>query len=336
MKKDADILNVLLIVISLFLAFRLPFELFLFSYAVLGPLHYLTEINWLRQKDFFVKQTKWIGLFVALVAIITVPFVLQLAVFSGLQSLPVVEQLTLLVRKSFSSIILASFLFAIGLVTFSKRLHLVLFLAGSFAAAYLMLRYVPNAVIFTNVFLPTLIHVYVFTLLFMVYGTMQAKSTPGIVAIVLLLLAPVIIALSRIDASQYSVAKYTQDSFDAMGFGVIHYNLARFFSPGTSENALFVSPIGIKIQVFVAFAYTYHYLNWFSKTTVIGWHKNLSRPKVIGVLVLWMACIGIYAYDYKTGIIALTFLSFSHIFLEFPLNVASIKGIWRKATARTA
>ena len=38
---------------SLVIAFSLPFWLFLFSYAVLGPLHYLTEISWLRKKNFF-------------------------------------------------------------------------------------------------------------------------------------------------------------------------------------------------------------------------------------------------------------------------------------------
>src|SRR5437868_3748453 len=35
------------------LAFNLPFELFLFSYAILGPLHYLTEIGWLHQRNYF-------------------------------------------------------------------------------------------------------------------------------------------------------------------------------------------------------------------------------------------------------------------------------------------
>src|ERR1043165_8502495 len=34
-------------------AFVLPFELFLFSYAVLGPLHYLTEISWLHDRKYF-------------------------------------------------------------------------------------------------------------------------------------------------------------------------------------------------------------------------------------------------------------------------------------------
>ena len=48
-----DKLNSFLILISLGLACFLPFELFLVSYALLGPLHYLTESNWIRDKGFF-------------------------------------------------------------------------------------------------------------------------------------------------------------------------------------------------------------------------------------------------------------------------------------------
>jgi hypothetical protein len=31
-----------------------PLQVFLFSFAVLGPLHYLTEITWLRKKQFYL------------------------------------------------------------------------------------------------------------------------------------------------------------------------------------------------------------------------------------------------------------------------------------------
>lgn len=48
-------LNSALIIISCIVAFFVPFELFLFSYGVLGPLHYLTEIGWLHKKSYFTK-----------------------------------------------------------------------------------------------------------------------------------------------------------------------------------------------------------------------------------------------------------------------------------------
>ncbi len=49
-----DQLNMALMLASCAAAFALPFELFLFAYAVLGPLHYLTEISWIHDKGYFV------------------------------------------------------------------------------------------------------------------------------------------------------------------------------------------------------------------------------------------------------------------------------------------
>src|SRR6187551_589263 len=54
--RNVDLLNVGLIAISLVAAFALPFELFLFAYAVLGPLHYLTEISWIHDRGYFVDR----------------------------------------------------------------------------------------------------------------------------------------------------------------------------------------------------------------------------------------------------------------------------------------
>src|SRR5947208_8377743 len=39
--------------LSCLLAFLFPFQLFLFSFAVLGPLHYFTEIPWLHGKKYY-------------------------------------------------------------------------------------------------------------------------------------------------------------------------------------------------------------------------------------------------------------------------------------------
>lgn len=74
--KETDILNIILIIISLALAFHMPFGLLLFSYAFLGPLHYLTEINWLKEKKYFIEETKWIWLFIVLAMVLTIPILL--------------------------------------------------------------------------------------------------------------------------------------------------------------------------------------------------------------------------------------------------------------------
>src|SRR5215467_9024638 len=48
-------LNIGLMLASCSIALYIPFELFLFAYAVLGPAHYLTEISWLEKRGFFTK-----------------------------------------------------------------------------------------------------------------------------------------------------------------------------------------------------------------------------------------------------------------------------------------
>src|SRR4249919_3757560 len=49
-----EIANIGLMVLALAFAAVVPFELFLLAYAVLGPLHYLTEISWLHDRRWFV------------------------------------------------------------------------------------------------------------------------------------------------------------------------------------------------------------------------------------------------------------------------------------------
>ena len=64
--KQVDALNIGLIILSAILAFNYPLEIFVLSFAILGPLHYLTEINWLDKKGYFTPQKSrvwlWIGL----------------------------------------------------------------------------------------------------------------------------------------------------------------------------------------------------------------------------------------------------------------------------------
>ncbi len=42
--------NSLLVIITFALVIAIPFELFLFAYAFIGPIHYLSEIAWLDKK----------------------------------------------------------------------------------------------------------------------------------------------------------------------------------------------------------------------------------------------------------------------------------------------
>jgi hypothetical protein len=44
-----------------------------------------------------------------------------------------------------------------------------------------------------------------------------------------------------------------------------------------------------------------------------------------------LASCGFYLYDYGLGLSVLFFLSFTHVLLEFPLNIVSIVGIGQEA-----
>ncbi|MFN3940014.1 MAG: hypothetical protein ACK4IY_05470, partial [Chitinophagales bacterium] len=102
-------------------------------------------------------------------------------------------------------------------------------------------------------------------------------------------------------------------------------------NPGA--DAIYFSNTGILITRFIAYAYTYHYLNWFSKTSIIKWH-DVPKQQLFIILTLWVLSVVLYASNYYTGLMALYFLSFLHVVLEFPLNFQSFKQIGEQLRMR--
>lgn len=333
--KEIDIVNVILIIVSLTLAINLPFQLFLFSYAFLGPLHYTTEINWLKEKNYFLKETKWIALFILCALLVALPMFLRLNLPGHINKMPWAITTADVLSKFSDEILLMAIVTTIGLIYFKKTAHQLLFLIPALVATYYILNYFPDVALFTAIFVPTLIHVYLFTLLFMIYGTLNSKSKPGIIAIILVIAAPFIIMMCKVNPAEYLPLKESVvNAYNSTSFGFLNYGVAKFLLPGQHTNEGMLSAMGIKIQIFIAFAYTYHYLNWFSKTSIIGWNKNLSKSKLITITSIWIISIILYLYNYKVGFIALLLLSLVHVFLEFPLNITSIKGILAKVKSK--
>ena len=318
-----DYLNIFLIILSMIIAFKIPFELFLFSYAVLGPLHYLTEINWLNRKDYFLQERKWSWIFIVVGLLVAVPSFLQLPFLAKCWNrdtfLPMIKHL----YGYANYIILNSFFLAIILVFIKNKKWIIPLFAFAVGISYIVLTYIPFSIIVVSIFLPTIIHVYLFTWLFMLFGALNAKSKAGLAGVFLLLLVPVIIAISSIDLNDYTISEAVKTTFMSTGFQSVHKQLASF----SNEPFAVGSMLGFKIQIFIAFAYTYHYLNWFSKTSVIGWARNISKQKLGIIAGIWILAVFLYWNDYKTGLTALAFLSFLHVILEFPLNITSMKGI---------
>jgi hypothetical protein len=328
--KKLDILNIFLIIVSLILAFILPFELFLFSYAVLGPLHYATEINWLDNKNYFILNKKWIYLIIFLCFIVSIKSLLNLPLFSFLKEVPFFKWTIDSISKINKHITLLAFLLAIGLGYIEKTKTLIIYSLFCIVIANFILTGFPFSIIVVGIFLPTVIHVYLFTVLFMIYGTLNSKNKYGITAITLAILAPLLIAFYPLNLNAYRFSDEVTKFYFTSGIQNLNLNLIKLFDPQQIRSSNLVSVIGIKIQIFIAFAYTYHYLNWFSKTSTIGWNKNLSKPKIMAILSVWIGSMLLYVYNYRIGLSALFFFSLLHVFLEFPLNITTIKMITKK------
>lgn len=366
-----DKINILLILASAIAAVFIPFELFLFSYAVLGPLHYLTEISWLHQKEYFlpdsVRQRR--RLFPVFVIIFAVTVAIGLARLnsnegtgisvSGITFYVFCVSLILIFFKRnsvrLSAVILLTFLSIFmhleteivtctGLRT-GATIHFDIQERGESLHQLLqencqdinndqnykqnvdfMLRYSNHFwVMLFGTYFPTLIHVYVFTLLFMLYGALKSGSLYGRIAVGVLLLAAVFLLFVPLSIS-YNISSYALDTYQGL-FANVNKSFIKDFHYGDLAKDIYSSKAGLMLARFIAFAYTYHYLNWFSKTSIIQWHK-MPRLNLAIVLVLWFSAIALYIVSFKLGFIALLFLSFMHVFLEFPLNIHSIKGIY--------
>jgi hypothetical protein len=324
--KKIDIFNIFLVIISLIIAVITPFKLFLFSYAILGPLHYLTEITWLHKKNyFFSANKKWSIIFIILTLLVSLNTIFKFIDWEINQSIAAYIKL---IGKQTNILLLIGFLFAVSLIFFKKRKDLILAFILTLPVSFIIANYIPNLLLFIGVFLPTLIHVYIFTLFFILYGTIKSKSKYGIYLSILLLAVPFIIFFIPIDSINYQPSAKTKDTFSSTNIKTVGKVIAQLLNKLQDGNFSLLSETGLRIQIFISFAYTYHYLNWFSKTSIIGWKNAISKRKYFLILFIWILSMGLYIYDFRTGLITLFFLSFLHVLLELPLNITTIKEVF--------
>ncbi|NOU37439.1 MAG: hypothetical protein HOO89_01910 [Ferruginibacter sp.] len=353
MNNDLKInaINIGLMIFSCIVAFIMPFEVFLFVYAVLGPLHYLTEISWLHDRQYFTKG-KYDSIVLWIIGVIIL-----------LISLAYRYNWALPFDNSFSTkIIFVAFIGSL-LMVFVKNVFIKI---GGLLFILLISNVLFEAdkrdklAFFIGSLLPTLVHVFVFTGFFMLYGALKNRSVSGLISVLVFVICPILLFMLFKDNSFIEVTKYGQDSFKAGGEGFFDTNLSfltnifhvdfpqlkdaagnllfyenadgvQIPAPDYSNAAqvVFHSQTGILLMRFIAFAYTYHYLNWFSKTEVIKWHK-VPKVRLIVIIVLWFISILLYGLNYSLGLRWLYFLSFCHVLLEFPLNIVSITGIFKE------
>jgi hypothetical protein len=402
---DAQInyLNIGLMILSAMGAFFLPFEVFLFAYAFLGPLHYLTEISWLHDRNYFSKgKYDFIVLVIIGVLLSYAAFAKDFGINTDFYEAFVEANLfdKLLVLALFSAILFA--LVENLIVKIVAILFLFVFISGWLSPERSAENNSSTTIFALTSLVPTLIHVYVFTGLFMLYGALKSRSKTGLISVATFIVIPVILVFyTPVNPKTNFLSDYGKKAYYADGDGFFYTNVSildhfklideplltnkqyldsvvnkksadnqipvaeraritdslknklaeNFIVPNQESeyynkpipvkfaipintkdyywNTIFFSTFGIMLMRFIAFAYLYHYLNWFSKTEVIRWHK-VPKLRFVLVIGLWLTACGLYAYDYSLGLSFLFFLSFSHVLLEFPLNIVSIVGIGKE------
>lgn len=326
-----DKLNIGLMFAALLPAVLLPFELFLFVYAILGPLHYLTEINWLHKKQYFTSH-KYDYL-----AITVFTLAIGLLVFFNSKYKFIIPLLIFIIFGA-----------SLGMVLFKSMGKKLITVAGCVVlGGALFYFFREHFRIIFSILLPTIVHVFIFTGMFILVGALRSNSRIALLSLITFIICSVITLLIPPTFSFSSISEYIYGNYAS--FRNVNRVLMRFFSfihaddirtgytnvSYVKENdiALFFSGNGVRIMRFIAFAYTYHYLNWFSKTSIIQWHDTKKR-NLIFIGAIWIVSVLLYLYSYKTGLKWLYMLSLGHVLLEFPLNFRSFMEVRKQASLR--
>src|SRR5476649_1929324 len=174
MKRATDAIHLGLMLVALGITYLVPFELLLLSYVVLGPAHYFTEISWLHDRKYFLPHP-------------SVPIALAIAAVVA----------ALIDNASwFGFVMWMAFVVCAMLAAATTALQgTALVIVAIWVTAVMAMNGLSLAVL--GILLPTLIHVSLFTLVFMVLGAIRSGSRTQallvvayVAAIVLLLAAP--------------------------------------------------------------------------------------------------------------------------------------------------
>jgi hypothetical protein len=288
--------NILAMLLASCLAMVIPFELVLLSYAILGPAHYLTEISWLNGRQFFtLKKYDYI------------PIILVLLI-------------SLLLKLPYANLIFYTFGLALVLLVIKRTVNRIAAFILIIIAGYFLLTNNILRTIF-GLYVPTIIHVYIFTGAFMLFGALKDKIVSGYLAFAFFLLCPVLLCV-LFTSYHNSTAAWAISNYG--DFGRLNTTALR-----SQSINIYTNQASIILTRLIAFAYTYHYINWFSKTRIINWHR-ISITKAVIIGMIWAASVALYFYNYRIGIKWLFLLSLVHVILEFPLNHRSFIGIGRE------
>lgn len=289
--RITDAAHLTLMLAALALAYLVPFELLLLAYVVLGPAHYATEISWLHDRKYFLPQ-RGIALGLASVAIIAA----------------LIEN-----ASWFGFVMWTAFVVCALMAATTTPMQAVLFVVGAIGVTAALAQHGASLAII-GVLLPTLIHVSLFTFVFMTLGAYRSGSRVQWMLVALYVSAILVILVVPPSAATLipSFAKAAEDYFANVAPA-----LGRLFGIDGLR-------LDTRLTSLLAFIYTYHYLNWFIKAEVIRWNQ-MTRGRLALVVAASAASTALYFYDYALGFTVLLAFSLAHIVLEFPLNGLALR-----------
>jgi hypothetical protein len=288
--RRTDAVHFALMFAAIGLSYILPFELVLLAYVFLGPAHNLTEISWLHDRKYFLPHR---GVALALIVVALAVSFVENAYWFGV-------------------VVWTAFIVC-ALLAGARTAPQGMLLTMAAAAATIFLASRGPGFAIVGVLLPTLIHVSLFTLVFMVLGAVRSRSPTqfGLVAAYLTAIALIMAVPPSSATAIPALAELAHDSF-----GNVPQALGRAL--GMSDLRLDARLTGL-----LSFVYTYHYLNWFIKAEVIRW-ADVPKWRLALIAALSITATAFYFYNYVLGFALLLSLSLTHVLLEFPLNSVSL------------
>lgn len=289
--RSNDAIHLGLMLLALATAYLVPFELLLLAYVVLGPAHYLTEISWLHDRSYYLPHR---GIAAALAVVAVVAALIDNASWFGFAMWGALVACAMLAATSSAIESMLLFMAAVALSA-------VMYSSGSSLAVI-------------GILIPTLVHVSLFTLVFMILGAYRSgsRTQAALVIVYLVAIVTILVLPPTAEIRAASLARAAQSYFGNVGPA-----LGRLFgNPNLT--------LDTRLTSLLAFVYTYHYLNWFIKADVIRW---TAVPKLRLAFMIAASAVStiLYFYDYAFGFTFLLALSLVHILLEFPLNSLAVR-----------
>lgn len=294
MVSRAEVLNIAALVIACGAAHVFPYTLLLASYAILGPAHYLTQISWLHDRKYFASTCGVLPTMAVGALLLALPFF-------GLH-----------VAQPWFGACLVGVAIAVAVAaTVPAAQALITGVAVGSILLWAVVWSKPVALVLA-VLVPTVLHVFVFTLSFMLLGGLRSRIKLAGVSVLVMLGC----------ASSFWWPGVGE------GLGIVA-DAVKYFGPVADASKRLGIPLSIRQMFgFLSFAYTYHFLNWFVKVEVIRWHK-VSSGRIAALACVYTGVMACYAVSFNAGFLVSLVLSYAHVLLELPLNVRTFASLAR-------